>query len=113
MPDIRDQKKDMEIFGVEEALAKISTELLNPSEQKLFTVTDVTPNEIFLFPLLKILGDRFKSASVPDFIKTFLLLRISRLRLGRKEFVLMSSGLREIGEDKKRKTGLKDFFTRM
>jgi hypothetical protein len=33
--------KETEVFGTEEALAKISMEMLDPSADKLLTVTDV------------------------------------------------------------------------
>jgi hypothetical protein len=98
---------------LEEALAQISIELLEPVDEKLFTVTDVTPSEIFIFPTLDLWGKRFKSDNIPLFEKNFLLLRISRLRMGRKEFVMMGSGLKDMGEDKKRRLGAKEFFGRM
>jgi hypothetical protein len=37
----REDVRESEVFGTEEALAKISMELLSPIEKKLFTVTDV------------------------------------------------------------------------
>ena len=40
----REDTRESEVFGTEEALAKISMELLSPMEKKLFTVTDVMPD---------------------------------------------------------------------
>lgn len=94
--------KETEVFGTEEALAKISMEMLDPSASKLLTVTDVTPQEIFSIPSMYALGRIFKSDLANNWIKEFLLLRISRLRAGRTEFVIVLSGIREFAEMKKK-----------
>jgi hypothetical protein len=47
--------RESEVFGTEEALAKISMELLEPREEKLLTVTDV----MFLTNYLKIVKSIF------------------------------------------------------
>lgn len=98
----REDTRESEVFGTEEALAKISMELLDPAEKKLFTVTDVTPSEIFGMPTLLRLTDIFKSTIGKDWVEDFLLLRISRLRAGRTEFVVVLSGIREFAEMKKK-----------
>jgi hypothetical protein len=48
------------------------------------------------------LGRMFKSEMANNWIKEFLLLRISRLRAGRTEFVIVLSGIREFAEMKKK-----------
>lgn len=94
--------KESEVFGTEEALAKISMELLQPNEEKLLTVTDVTPTEIFGIPTMMELGKIFKSKISENWLREFLMLRISRLRAGRTEFVIVLSGMREFAELKKK-----------
>jgi hypothetical protein len=47
-------------------------------------------------------GKIFKSKLSENWIKEFLLLRISRLRAGRTEFVIVLSGIREFAELKKK-----------
>jgi len=94
--------KESEVYGTEEALARISMELLKPEEEKLLTVTDVTPIEIFGIPTLMALGKMFNSKLTEEWIKKFLMLRISRLRAGRTEFTIILSGMREFAELKKK-----------
>jgi hypothetical protein len=98
----REDTRESEVFGTEEALAKISMELLSPVDKKLYTVTDVTPSEIFGMPTLMALAGLFKSDIAKDWVEDFLLLRISRLRAGRTEFVVVLSGIREFAEMKKK-----------
>jgi intein-encoded DNA endonuclease-like protein len=74
----------------------------NPTGNKLFTLTDVTPEEIFGLPTILILGKWFKSKIVDDWVEKFLLLRQSRFRLGRREFMMTATGIREAGEAKKK-----------
>jgi hypothetical protein len=105
----RDDVKESEVFGTEEALAKISMELLSPVEKKLFTVTDVTPSEIFGIPTLLAFARKFDSNIGQTWTEDFLLLRISRLRIGRTEFVVVLSGIREFAEMKK-KGKISDMF---
>jgi hypothetical protein len=99
-----------EVFGTEEALAKIAMELLKPEGEKLLTVTDVTPEEIFGLPTLLSFSDYFKSKLIKDWIRNFLLLRISRLRMGRREFILLSTGIKEVAEARKRGGRIGDLF---
>lgn len=77
-------------------------ELMRPEGEKLFTVTDVTPSEIFGLSTLMCYANVFKSNVISKWIHNFLLLRISRLRMGRREFLLLSTGIKEIAEEKKR-----------
>jgi len=107
----RKKDSEKEVFGVDEALAKISLELLDPTEQKLMTVSDLTPKEIFSLATLLCYADEFGCKTIKKWIKNFLLLRISRYRLGRREFMFLGSGLHETGTDKKGKKTLGDLFS--
>ena len=53
-------------------------------------------------PTLLRLADIFKSDIAKNWVEDFLLLRISRLRAGRTEFVVVLSGIREFAEMKKK-----------
>jgi len=104
MASLRDklQKTEgSELFGLEEALAKINMELLNPTGEKLYTVSDVTASEIFPLAYLLTLSKKLNVPLMEKWVDKFLLLRISRFRLGRREFVFISSGLREVSEARK------------
>jgi len=93
---------ETEVLGTEESLAKISLELLEPKDDKLLTVTDITPTEGFGIPTIMAFSKIFKSTLSEKWIKNFMLLRISRLRSGRTEFVIILSGMREYSELKKK-----------
>jgi hypothetical protein len=60
------------------------------------------PSEIFALPSLMGIGKMFGSSVIEKWVKEFLLLRISRLRAGRTEFVIVLSGIREFAEMKKK-----------
>jgi hypothetical protein len=116
MANIRDRLQKTEggeLFGLEEALAKINMELLNPSGEKLYTVSDVTATEIFPLSYLLTLSKKLDSKLMNQWAEKFLLLRISRFRLGRREFVFISGGLREVSEARKgsQKGGLANLFS--
>jgi len=107
------QRKDVaesEVFGTEESLAKISLELLDPKDDKLLTVSDITPIEGFGIPTMMSLGKIFNSDLSKEWIRNFLLLRISRLRSGRTEFVIILSGMREYA-DLKKKGKISDLYS--
>lgn len=105
----REKKEERETMGIDEALARISNELLEPRGEKLFAVTDLTPEEVFGIPLLLSFADQLGSTLIKNWARKFMLARISRFRLGRREFVLLGTGLRETQESKK-KMGIKDVF---
>lgn len=71
------------MMGTEEALAKLYMELLNPSGEKLKTVTDVTPLEVFGMPVMLAYGKLFNSSVVKEWAENFMRLRISRTRNSR------------------------------
>lgn len=97
------------VFGTEEALAKISMELLSPTGDKLMTVTDLTPEEVFGIAYLKSIATVFKSDIIDEWIRNFQLMRISRFRRGRQEFLLLGTGIREVA-DKKKAGNVGDIF---
>jgi hypothetical protein len=101
MAEIRKEAPTPEVFGPEEALARVVSEMLSPQGDKLKTVTDVTPQEIFGLATIQQYAKVFGSTLIEGWVKEFLLLRISRLRLSRREFVLLSAGIRETGEKKR------------
>lgn len=96
-------KKDSEeqgIVGLDEALAKVSLELMKPESERLYTVSDLTPEEIFGMSALLAHADFLKSAIMKQWVRYFLLLRVSRFRLGRKEFLLILGGLQQASQMK-------------
>jgi hypothetical protein len=111
MPTIRKEKQDEPaVFGTEEALARGYQEFMNPTHEKIFTLSDVTPEEIFGIAYLEQMATLFKSEITHDWNKKFLLLRISRFRLGRKEGLMMSTGIREAETEKRKGRKLTDLF---
>ncbi len=98
------------IIGTEEALAKLYMEMLDPKGDKLKTLTDVTPSEVFSLPVLFVIGKAFNSKMMEDYANDFLRLRISRVRSSRQEFVFIGSGLGGMNQDK-RGRGLGDLFS--
>ncbi len=116
MVSFRDKLKkgttEGDIFGLEEALARINIELLNPTGNKIYTVSDITAKEVFPIAYLLTLGKRLNTNIIHKWVENFLLLRVSRFRLGRREFVFISGGLREVSERRGGgKAGLKDLFS--
>jgi hypothetical protein len=107
---IRENAPDSEVFGLDEALAKMSIELMKPEKDKLYTLSDVTPEEIFGLSTILSYAEIFDSKLIKAWVKNFLLLRISRLRLGRKEHILLGSGMRDSSEKTGRKS-ITDLFS--
>lgn len=102
------------ISGTEEALAEIFLELLNPKEENLLTVSDITPEEVFGMSLISTYANLFGSTMLKDWKSNFLRGRISRLRLGRKELVLLGTGINDLLKMKKSgKMKLGDLFQGM
>jgi len=98
----RDKREEhSDIVGIEEAMAKINLELMNPIADKLKTLSDVTPQEVFGVSVLTTYANIFNSSVINNWVKDFLQLRISRLRLGRREFVALGTGMSEYAEKKK------------
>ena len=70
---------------------------------------DITPEEVFGLATLFEYAKHFKSNIMLDWIKKFLLLRISRLRMGRKELILLGAGIRQLSEGRGKKS-IEDLF---
>lgn len=107
---LRDETVDSSIFGIEESQARLMTGFDNPTGERLFALSDITPNEVFGLNLIKSYADKFSSPLVDDWIKRHLLFRISRLRIGRKELVLLLSGIAQSEKSGKKKS-LSDLFS--
>jgi hypothetical protein len=99
------------VVGLDEALARVSLELMNPTEDKIFTISDLTAEEIFGLAGLLTYADFLDSKMMKNFVKYFLLMRISRFRLGRKEFLYILGGLQQISHLKGGAKTAKDLFS--
>jgi len=92
-------------------MAKIAMEMLSPTKDKLYTITDVTADEIFGLTSLMRFADIFNSNVMRKWVKEFMLLRISRFRLGRKEFLLLITGMKELAEERRKKAKVTELFS--
>jgi len=108
--DLREQAPDTTVFGVEEATARMLQGFEAPEGEKLQSLSDVTPTEVFGLNLIKQFGEIFNSKVTEGWIKNHLLFRISMLRMGRKEDILIATGLREGIETKRGKGKITDLF---
>jgi hypothetical protein len=113
MADIRDKlDAKQRVYGTEEALATIFLQLLDPTDDNLLTVSDVTPQEIFGISVLRAYSSVLESGTMKNWVADFLRLRVSRVRIGRKELILLGSGIRDYLESKsKGKTRFGDLFS--
>lgn len=108
--DLRKEVPETTLMGVEEATAKELLAFGEPKGDKLYTQSDITPKEVFALNLIKIFGEKFNSKITDGWLRTHLLLRVSLLRRGRKETMLITTGLREAGEARRGKKGLEALF---
>lgn len=108
--NLRSESPETVVFGIEEATARLMMGLEKPEGDKIFTSSDVTPIEIFGLNLIRAYGEMLDSKITGEWIRYHLLLRISRLRIGRKESILLGSGLKEMSE-RKGKGKLSDLFS--
>jgi len=109
----RIQTQSSQIYGTEEALAKIMQNLSEPTEISIDTMTDLTPKEIFLMSWLETKARMFDSKVIKTFVDKFKKLRVSRLRTGRKEFIILGTGLGEREMGRKKKMTIGDLFAGM
>jgi hypothetical protein len=98
------------VVGTEEAVARIGMEFLSPDKENVPLLTDLTPKEIFILTALKALADFYDSKIIDKFILTFMKLRVSRYRIGRKELILFATGLKELEEEKRKGKQLSSLF---
>lgn len=99
-----------QVIGTEEAMARLYMELLNPQGDKLKTVTDVTPSEVFGMPVMFMFGKIFRSDLTRAYGEDFMRLRISRVRSSRQEFIFLGSGMALMNQDKGRGRSIGDLF---
>lgn len=104
------------IIGTEEAIAKTIEELLSPKLDNIYTTSDITPKEIFNICYMKAFNSIFdnpkdkRSSIVDEWISKFLLLRISRFRMGRRELFMLSIGAKEVAEERRKTLKARDIF---
>jgi hypothetical protein len=78
---------------------------MSPTKNNIYTISDITPEEVFGISVLSSFAKKFKSELVQQWIEDFLLLRVSRLRFGRKELLMLGSGMKQTSESKKTTAG--------
>ena len=101
-----------EIFGMDEATARIAVELSKMNKQdedKAKMLTDLFIDEIPHVAGYFTIASAFDLPIFKDFILNFLQMRISKDRLGRRELVGIASGTQETKE--KVKQGLQSLFS--
>lgn len=103
-PDVTD-----EVYGKEESIARILSDLGRTAHPKL--LSDVDEEEIPLLVALGILGKRIKSDLVNDSIEDFLNLRVSLNRQGRQEMITVALASRYRSGSGKSKSGLKSLLS--
>jgi hypothetical protein len=108
---IKKEVDDRSVVGLDEALARVSMELMEPRDKKLFTITDLTSEEIFGMSGLLTFADYIKSDMMKQFAEYVMLMRISRFRLGRKEFLFILGGLQQASHLKGASKSAKDLFS--
>ena len=84
-------------------------QLVEPEGKKIFTISDITPEEVFYLGMLQTIAEKVGSDIMKTWIENFLLLRCSRLRIGRKELLLLGTGMRQ-ASDIKRGTSISNLF---
>lgn len=99
------------VVGLDEALAKVSLELMRPEGERLYTVSDLTPEEVFGVASLLGYAEKLNSQAIKDWVRYLLLLRVSRFRLGRKEFLMILAGLQQVSGGKGGGKSVKDLFS--
>jgi hypothetical protein len=106
---LRDKTPEASVYGLEESLAKIATSMMEADENALFSVSDITPEEVFGLSFLLRFANKSGSKEIEKWVVDFLRLRISRLRLGRKEMMMIGIGSRESSE--KKRSNITDLFS--
>jgi len=94
------------VYGTEEALAKGILDLLKTGKPKI--LSDLDDEEILNLSLLYTLAEDIKCDTIKKFCDNFLLLRISRFRLGRREITSIASFTGE--PERRRVKSIKDLF---
>lgn len=97
------------IFGTEEALGQGMMELFQTSKKNIRIMSDLDEEEILNLSLLYTWADMIDSQFLKTFCDNFLQLRVSRMRLGRREIVAIGSNTNN--PEKKRIRSIKDMFS--
>lgn len=86
---------------------RVIKELLDTSKN-LESKTDLTPEQIVEICKLKHIAKKYKLGELSEFIKDFMLLSVSKNRLGRKEFIEALKAERENRENAGLFSGMKE-----
>jgi hypothetical protein len=105
---LRDKDPSQEVFGLDEALARTITQLAEPTEDKIKTMSDLTPKEIFFMARLFMISSEYNLSGIDAWCRDFLRLRVSRFRIGRKEMFVLGSGIGS--SEKQKKANISDLF---
>ena len=90
------------IFGTEEAIAKLITELVRTEDGKAKLMSDLNDEEVAILALLDTVGERVDLKTLSKFCTNFCQYRVSRFRLGRRELVNIASFTNDMGGDRKK-----------
>lgn len=77
------------LMGTEEAIAKTIDEMMDVRKEKIKMLSDLDIEEISVLSMLSTLSKTLKINSLEQFIDDFCRFRISKARMGRKEFTSM------------------------
>jgi len=106
---VKVETPEAEVFGREEALAKISMELLKTEKYKKI-LSDLTIDEINAIVSLLAIGRLIDSDLINNIVNDFLELRVSKDRLGRKEILAFALSFGIEGETRGRSRGIGSLF---
>jgi len=101
---------ESDVFGKEEALAKISMELLKTQKYKKI-LSDLSIDEINALVTLKTIAKIINSDLIENIIDEFLELRVSKDRLGRREILSFALSFGLEGEVRGRSRGIGSLFS--
>lgn len=98
-----------EVFGKDEAFARISMELLKTDKYKKI-LSDLTEDEINAITSLLMIGRLIKSDLIENMVNDFLELRVSKSRMGRKEILSFALASSFEGAGGRAKAGISSLF---
>lgn len=101
---------EAEVFGKDEAFARISMELLKTDKYKKI-LSDLEQDEINAIVSLLAIGRIVKSDIIEEIVDDFLELRVSKNRLGRKEILSFALASTFEGAGGRAKSGISSLFS--
>lgn len=101
---------EAEVFGKDEAFAKISMELLKTDKYKKI-LSDLDVDEVNALTSLLAIGRIIKSDMLEKIVNDFLELRVSKDRLGRKEILSFALASTFEGAGGRAKAGISSLFS--